>query len=206
MRQTTGKEGGFTIVELLIVIVTIAILAAITIVAYSGIQERARQTQLKADLRNVERLIEVYNAENGHYPITAAELNPDWGTETARTDANCTVGTQSTAWVPDVTASLPQSNDNSGVGGLRGCFMYVSDGDDYVLSAWNMLSTPQTDNLYRRLGFRETDAAHSNQFYICNHSVLGGESGGYAAGNDYYKHSYTVSNIESCNETPPPGA
>ena len=37
-----SPRSGFTIVELLIVIVVIAILAAITIVAFNGIQERAR--------------------------------------------------------------------------------------------------------------------------------------------------------------------
>lgn len=40
--QRGQKQTGFTIVELLIVIVVIGILAAITIVAYNGIQERAR--------------------------------------------------------------------------------------------------------------------------------------------------------------------
>ena len=46
---------GFTIVELLIVIVVIAILAAITIVAYNGIQERARITKIKADLNQISK-------------------------------------------------------------------------------------------------------------------------------------------------------
>jgi len=38
------KQSGFTIVELLIVVVVIAILAAITIVAYNGIQNRAKSS------------------------------------------------------------------------------------------------------------------------------------------------------------------
>lgn len=45
-----AKQSGFTIVELLIVIVVIAILAAITVVAYTGIQERAKDSQLATAL------------------------------------------------------------------------------------------------------------------------------------------------------------
>lgn len=44
---------GFTIVELLIVIVIIGILAAITVVAYNGIQNRANDTAIQSDLRNL---------------------------------------------------------------------------------------------------------------------------------------------------------
>lgn len=50
-------RAGFTIVELLIVIVVIAILAAITVVAYSGIQERARNAKLSADMAQLEKAI-----------------------------------------------------------------------------------------------------------------------------------------------------
>ena len=43
-----GKQSGFTIVELLIVIVVIGILAAITVIAYNGIQQRAKNASMAA--------------------------------------------------------------------------------------------------------------------------------------------------------------
>ena len=50
LRYRTRSSPAFTIVELLIVIVVIAILAAITIVAYNGIQDRARASAASAAL------------------------------------------------------------------------------------------------------------------------------------------------------------
>lgn len=69
------KQQGFTIVELLIVVVVIAILAAITIVSYNGITNRANQSAAKSAASTVQKKIEVYQAENGRYPITRAELS-----------------------------------------------------------------------------------------------------------------------------------
>lgn len=203
------RQPGFTIVELLIVIVVISILVAVTVVAFNGVQSRARQSKVQSDMANMLRLIEAYNVENGYYPLTTtqgASLNPNWGDETARTDSNCAVGTQDADWIPGLSATLPQSDDIIGAAGLRGCYVYASNGSIYVLSAWNMVSAAQTSTMYRRIGFREVDAGHPNQFYICNHSIIGGDDGGYVIGNDYYKHSLTISNITDCDETPPPGA
>lgn len=70
------KRRGFTIVELLIVIVVIAILAAITVVSYNGIKRRAEDTARYADLVQVDRLIQLYRIQNGRYPVTAAQMTP----------------------------------------------------------------------------------------------------------------------------------
>ena len=61
-------EKGFTIVELLIVIVVIAILATITIVAYNGVQNRAKTTSAQTSAATVRNKLEVYNSINGVYP------------------------------------------------------------------------------------------------------------------------------------------
>lgn len=67
-------DKGFTIVELLIVIVVIAILAAITIVAYNGIQARSKTSAAQSAAVNVDKKAEAFNIENSRYPLTTAEL------------------------------------------------------------------------------------------------------------------------------------
>ena len=69
------KDKGFTIVELLIVIVVIGILAAIMIVSYNGITTRANETAVKTDLANIAKKLEAYKAVNGLYPANAAQLD-----------------------------------------------------------------------------------------------------------------------------------
>ncbi|MBC7868608.1 prepilin-type N-terminal cleavage/methylation domain-containing protein [Candidatus Saccharibacteria bacterium] len=69
MRQHT-KQLGFTIVELLIVIVVIGILATISIVAYSGISKRANVAAAVSDLHNAATLVETKYVETGQYAVT----------------------------------------------------------------------------------------------------------------------------------------
>ena len=69
MRRSLSK--GFTIVELLIVVVVIAILAAITIVAYNGIRLRAETSALESDITTTLKKLELErNAETGTYDAT----------------------------------------------------------------------------------------------------------------------------------------
>ncbi len=62
------RRSGFTIVELLIVVVVIGILAAIVTVAYTGIQSAARDSSRIATLNQLQKAIELYYVENGDYP------------------------------------------------------------------------------------------------------------------------------------------
>ena len=62
------KQTGFTIIELLIVIVVIGILAAITIVAYNGVQGRATYASYRSDMGSMNKAIQLYYADNSAYP------------------------------------------------------------------------------------------------------------------------------------------
>ena len=65
-------KSGFTIVELLIVIVVIAILAAISIVAYNGIQARGQDAKRAQDMANIEKALRSYEVIHGGVPVTWA--------------------------------------------------------------------------------------------------------------------------------------
>lgn len=76
VRMVVGKHKhtGFTIVELLIVIVVIGILAAITIVAFNGVQNRANDTAVQSDLSSIGKKIQLFYAENGRWPQGSTDL------------------------------------------------------------------------------------------------------------------------------------
>lgn len=68
------KQTGFTIVELLIVVVVIAILAAISVVAYTGIQNRAYKSAVESDVTTVIKQLELLRVDSGRYPRNASEF------------------------------------------------------------------------------------------------------------------------------------
>jgi len=106
------KSKGFTIVELLIVIVVIAILAAITIVAYNGIQQRAHTTSQKTAAENLAKKIEAYNAVNNAYPTS----------NTAALMTTALNGVSDSSLVGSgITIGTPSATTGDGVVQLRTC-------------------------------------------------------------------------------------
>ncbi|MDB5178024.1 MAG: Type secretion system protein [Candidatus Saccharibacteria bacterium] len=85
-----AKQKGFTIVELLIVIVVIGILAAITIVAYNGIQQRGRDAQRQSDIKTVAKALEMYYLDEGRFPPAqgSASIGSGWSSTADNSWAN----------------------------------------------------------------------------------------------------------------------
>lgn len=68
MKNRINHTDGFTIVELLIVIVVIAVLTLISATVYSGVQQQAYYSRAKQELNMMSRAVELYNLEYGTYP------------------------------------------------------------------------------------------------------------------------------------------
>ena len=77
MPTKTNMRDGFTIVELLIVVVVVSILAVISLVTYIGFQERAKRTTIQSDMKNFSTKIELARADSTDslYPAVPTTSN-----------------------------------------------------------------------------------------------------------------------------------
>jgi type II secretion system protein G len=76
--QPHASRKGFTIVELLVVIVVLAILTSIVVVTYSGVHEKARDTTRLNDATAIKEALETYRASKGTYPASVAGPYNGW--------------------------------------------------------------------------------------------------------------------------------
>ncbi|MBI4743866.1 MAG: prepilin-type N-terminal cleavage/methylation domain-containing protein [Actinobacteria bacterium] len=99
------KESGFTLIELMVVVVIIAVLVAIAIPIFTSATQSAKLNTCKANLRTLDGAISVYYSENSAYPPTVSALTSGYlkavptepfqgayGLNAASSSATCTRG------------------------------------------------------------------------------------------------------------------
>lgn len=90
------KQRGFTIIELLIVIIVIGILATLVITTFSGIQQNARNRTREADINAIQNQLEYYYGQNGVYPTLGNLNDSSWrSSNLANLDAEALTDPQS---------------------------------------------------------------------------------------------------------------
>lgn len=145
--KTMKKDRGFTIVELLIVIVVIAILAAITIVAYSGITARANTTKAQTNAVAVQKVAEAYNADTGRYPATVAEFTA--GSTSTKLPSGVTVisglaGSNGTTF----TGTEPTNATNGATTVSYACFITCTNSTGGRITYWDFTNSARGTVIY----------------------------------------------------------
>ncbi|MGB3945403.1 MAG: prepilin-type N-terminal cleavage/methylation domain-containing protein [Candidatus Saccharimonadales bacterium] len=115
------NKSGFTIVELLIVIVVIGILAAISVIAYSGTSERSRYGRMQQDVATMNKMVRMFHADNGYYPHSSTTTT--------------TVYSGATLAIPGLTPNYGSRMPTIPNDGLGGYYAYISsaNGTEYKI-------------------------------------------------------------------------
>lgn len=125
-----NKNTGFTIVELLIVIVIIGILAALVIIAYTGIQNRAKTTKAHTNATTLDKKLEAYYADdtlgNGVYPLLVSTVN--------------TMGGSASLANTGIVASVAVPTSANGQTTLQ--YLVCDAGQGFQVKYWDYAATP----------------------------------------------------------------
>lgn len=104
------NTSGFTVVEILVVLLIIGVLTTILLLTYSGIEQHQRNNTRIADIKLIQSNLETYYAESGFYP-TLVEMNDQSWTETnlKGLDQNSMIDPGSSFSVPTFAATLTKN-------------------------------------------------------------------------------------------------
>lgn len=113
MKKSTS---GFTVIELLVVIIVIAILAAITLVAYNGTQAHGRDAKRKTDIDNIVKALDLYYSDNNRYPVTSGSttISAGWASSLDTSWTTLTTTLQSPNKEIDTMPTDPLNTPNTG--------------------------------------------------------------------------------------------
>lgn len=74
LRPSKIRNRGFTLIEVMVVVVILGILAAIIVPRIMGRDEEARRTKAAVDIKGIEQSLNLYKLDNGTYPSTEQGL------------------------------------------------------------------------------------------------------------------------------------
>ena len=89
---------GFTLVELLIVIIIIAVLAAIAIPKFANSSTRGKESSLKANLKLYRNAVELFKNDTGAYPAALTDLTATTAPASGKDSAGSSTSITSTDW------------------------------------------------------------------------------------------------------------
>lgn len=115
------NQSGFTIVELLIVIVIIGILAGLVISTFVGVQQKARNSERQTDINAISGQLEAYYVKNSGYPSNTDLNNEDW-----RTNNEIRVGDDDKA-LADPSSATTKSLEDDAPTTVGGAYSYVPE-------------------------------------------------------------------------------
>lgn len=139
-----SRNKGFTIVELLIVVVVIAILAAITIVAYNGIQNRAKASAAQSAAAQVSKKLALWQAENQNQSPTQAEVDSLTASLSSSTTLQYTSTGNGAYCATATTNGLSYFITNTGAAPQSGaCFGHNNNGTTVIT---NLMMNPSFEN------------------------------------------------------------
>ncbi len=133
MKSRRYKQDGFTLIEIMVVILILGLLATIVVQSLRGAADKAKKTKAMADLAEIKTALDRYYLDNGYYPTGDQGLNALVSPPTnGRVPANYENG--------GYIERLPQ--DPWGT-----AYFYQSDGNTYVLKSFGPDGVESSDDI-----------------------------------------------------------
>lgn len=74
MRRESGNQKGFTLIEIMVVLIIIGLLASIVVPRLMGRTDEAKKTKVEVQIRNIQSSLDLYKLDTGVYPTTEQGL------------------------------------------------------------------------------------------------------------------------------------
>ena len=131
--RVRGSDEGFTLIELMVVILIIGLLATIVVQNLKGATDKAKRIKAQADISALKTALDRYYLDNGYYPTTDQGLN---ALVTPPTNGRVPANYESGGYIE----RLPQ--DPWGTP-----YFYQSDGNSYVLKSFGADGGESADDI-----------------------------------------------------------